>query len=357
MQEYENAPEIIGEEHEIETSDATASDSMECAVSDPTPFPSTPPVTCDTATDPIEIRTPTLSVDKFKHDAKSIHNFTGLQDYFKFMFVFASLGPAVNHLSYMYGAVPNSFSIVDRFFMVLIKLRKNFTNFDLSQFFDISEADVYNVFCTWVRFMSLQWRELNLWPNRDLVKFYAPSGFKTEYPNCRVIIDGTECPIKKPKKPTAQQATYSVYKNKNTVKVLVGISPSGMVTYVSPAFGGSASDRQIVERSDLDRLCDPGDEIMSDKGFNVQDLFAGDSVKITIPTFFKKKNRMSQKTILHDRKISSKRIHVERVIGLAKSYKILQKALNTSETMLSSDITFICFMLCNFRSCIVPTDA
>ena len=62
--------------------------------------------------------------------------------------------------------------------------------------------------------------------------------------------------MKKPKKPTAQQSTYTVYNNNNTIKVLVGISSTGgMVTHVSPAFGGSTSDRQIVERSKLDKLC------------------------------------------------------------------------------------------------------
>lgn len=283
-----------------------------------------------------------------------MHSYTGLQNFEKFMFVFNSLGQGVYHLSYMYGPVDNSLGVIDRFFMVLVKLRKNFTNSDLSEFFDISEADVYNVFCTWVRFISKQWRELQLWPTRDLIRFYAPSYFSMDFRNTRVIIDGTECPINKPKFPTAQRATYSTYKNRNTLKVLVGISPSGMCSYLSPAFSGSTTDRQIVERSSLMGNCDPGDAILSDKGFDVQDIFAPYGVCINIPTFFKKKNRMDQKTVLRDRKISSKRIHVERVIGLAKSYTILKQPLNASETLLSSDITFICFMLCNFRSGIVP---
>ncbi|XP_062594027.1 uncharacterized protein LOC134255513 [Saccostrea cucullata] len=46
-----------------------------------------------------------------------------------------------------------------------------------------------------------------------------------------------------------------------------------------PAYGGSTSDRQVVERSPLINICDPGDLIMSDKGFNVQDLFAPKDVK------------------------------------------------------------------------------
>lgn len=136
-----------------------------------------------------------------------------------------------------------------------------------------------------------------------------------------------------------------------TVKVLVGASPGGLISYISPAYGGSTSDRQlqIVERSPLTNICEPGDSIMSDKGFNVQDLFAPNDVKVNIPTFFKKKNRISNKTVLRDRKISSKRVHIERLIGLAKTYKILKGPLNSTQTKLASEISYVCFIMCNFR--------
>ena len=88
---------------------------------------------------------------------------------------------------------------------------------------------------------------------------------------------------------------------------------------------------------------------MVDKGFDIQDIFALVDVTINIPTFFRKKNRMSGKTVVKDRKISSKRVHVERIIGLGKTYKILTQPLNQTEMILASDIAFSCFMLLNFR--------
>jgi hypothetical protein len=60
---------------------------------------------------------------------------------------------------------------------------------------------------------------------------------------------------------------------------------------------------------------------------------------------------------MRDRKIASKRVHVERAIGLAKTFKILKHPLNQTESVLSSDIVFVCFMLVNFRRCIVPKNA
>ncbi|KAL5011040.1 hypothetical protein ScPMuIL_013345 [Solemya velum] len=204
---------------------------------------------------------------------------------------------------------------------------------------------------------EVHWKEIDIWPSRDLVKFYSTSDLFSKFPTTRVIIDGTECPVMKPKPPVAQQSTYSTYKNRNTIKVLVGCTPGGAVSYISDAYGGSVSDRQIVERSAMMNMCDPGDSIMSDKGFNVQDLFAHQDVAINIPTFFKKKNRMCGKTVLRDRKISSKSVHIERIIGLAKTFRILKEPLKATETKLASEITFICFMLCNFRRCIVPGHA
>ena len=238
--------------------------------------------------------------------------------------------------------------------MTLIKLRRYTTNFELSRMFNISESSVKNIVLTWILFMAKQWKEINIWPSRNLVRYFSPSDFKAKFPTIRVIIDRTECPVKKPKAPRAQKSTFSTYKNKNTVKTLVGASPGGLI---SPAFDGFASDRQIVERSNVFTLCDPGDSIMSDKGFNVQDLFATFDVAINIPSFFRKRNRLIGNIVLHDRKISSKRVHIERLIGLGKTYKILCLPLTSTETKMSSEILFICYMLCKFRSNIVSKHA
>jgi hypothetical protein len=58
---------------------------------------------------------------------------------------------------------------------------------------------------------------------------------------------------------------------------------------------------------------------MADKGFNVQDLFESSNVVINITTFSKRINRMTNATVMRDRRISSKRVHVEHIIGLAKN--------------------------------------
>lgn len=311
---------------------------------------------CFTETSSQTIPTPFLSIENFIDDHEGMLFYTGLATHTDFLFVLHSLGPAAYHLRYLYNQVQN-LSVENQLFLTLIKLRQNQTNNELSRSFGISKTTVDNIWITWVNFMARQFREINFWPDRDTVNLFSPCDFFQKFPSTRVIIDGTEIPVKKPKPPVAQQSTFSTYKNRNTVKVLVGATPGGLISYISPAYGGSTSDRQIVERSPLTNICEPGDSIMSDKGFNVQDLFAPKDVKVNIPTFFKKKNRMSNKTVLRDRKISSKRVHIERLIGLAKTYKILKGPLNSTETKLASEISYVCFIMCNFRKCIVPKHA
>lgn len=285
-----------------------------------------------------------------------LHFYTGLETYLKFLMVLESLGPAASSLRYYYGSSP-PLSIEDQFLVTLIKLRQHTPHQELSFWFGIDEKQITNIFVTWVNFMACQWTEINWWPSRELVQFFSPSDFKQKFPKTRVILDGAECPVKKPKQALAQQSTFSTYKNRNTVKTVVGGSPGGLISYISPAYGGSTSDRQIMERSNLMKMCDPGDDIMADKGFNVDDIFTPFEVAVNIPTFFKKKNRMSSAVVSRDRKIASKRVHIERLIGLGKTYKILTEPMNHIETSLSTQITKVVFTLCNFRKCIVPRNA
>jgi len=67
-------------------------------------------------------------------------------------------------------------------------------------------------------------------PEQDVVRCFSPQDFKRQFPTTRVIIDGTECPVKKPKSPIAQQSTFSTYINRNTIKLRVGATPGGLVS-------------------------------------------------------------------------------------------------------------------------------
>ena len=109
-----------------------------------------------------------------------------------------------------------------------------------------------------------------------------PMDFKDKFGTTRIILDATEVKMTKPGKLSEQSSTWSSYKNANTAKTMVGISPKGVVTYVSPAYGGSTSDRQIIERSELleDGKFEAGDSIMADRGIMVNNEYIIDVVSL-----------------------------------------------------------------------------
>lgn len=179
-----------------------------------------------------------------------------------------------------------------------------------------------------------------------------PENFRQDFEDTRGIMDGTEIHIQRCKNPEVQQSTFSHYKNDTTVKAVVTNTPGGLFSHCSELYGGSTSDRQMIERSRIPNLCEPGDLIMADKGFTVQDIFAPYGVSVLIPNF-KKNGYIPLKALLEDRKLSKYRVHVERIIGLLKTYKILSTKLNHYRVPIATAITQVCVMLCNFRECIM----
>src|SRR5258705_10560051 len=131
--------------------------------------------------------------------------------------------------------------------------------------------------------------------------------------------------------------------------------PQGTGDYIGDCYGGSTSDRQLVERSSLigPDVLQPGDSILADRGFAVQDLLALRGVTVNKPNFLKGKSQLEPEEIVSDRRIASKRIHIERVIGLGKTYKILRKELQHQKLQMGNMIVYVCYMLSNFRSSIV----
>ena len=140
---------------------------------------------------------------------------------------------------------------------------------------------------------------------KDVVQATLPTIFRRDYPTTRVIIDATEVYIEMPCRPEIQQLTYSHYKNHNTYKGLIGISPSGVVTIVSDLFPGSISNRDIVRRSGLLALLTSGDTIMADGGFDIANDLTPLGVRINIPPFLRGTQQIEPRELIVTRRIAS----------------------------------------------------
>ena len=81
----------------------------------------------------------------------------------------------------------------------------------------------------------------------------------------------------------SQSATFSSYKHHNTAKGLVGISPNGAITFVSDLYAGIFSDRNITKDSGIYDLLEPGNSIMVDRGFTLEDNLPEGISELTFP--------------------------------------------------------------------------
>ena len=157
-------------------------------------------------------------------------------------------------------------------------------------------------------------------PSRMKNKLCSPSSF-SEYSPCRVIIDCTDLEIATPKLMSEQSATYSTYRGMNSLKVITGVAPNAVITYVSGLYPGSVSHKSIEQGSGLLMHFVPGDLLLADKGFLIQDLLPR-GVSVNIPSFLNC-GKFTEVEARATKSIARCRIHVERANARLKSFKIL----------------------------------
>ena len=81
--------------------------------------------------------------------------------------------------------------------------------------------------------MYLKFGQVSIWPNREVIRATMPDSFKEKYSSTRAIIDCTEIRCQMPSSPPLNSKLFSSNKNHVILKGLVGISPSGAITFSS----------------------------------------------------------------------------------------------------------------------------
>ena len=133
--------------------------------------------------------------------------------------------------------------------MVLMKLRLNMPFKDNAyRFKNISVSSISRTFSAWMIAMDIRLSPLILWPEREALWATMCLSFQYSFgKKITVIIDCFEVFIDRPSNLLARAQTFSSYKHHNTIKVLIGISPQGTITFITEAWGGRTSDKFLTE--------------------------------------------------------------------------------------------------------------
>jgi len=296
-----------------------------------------------------------LNEESLKSDDDKVKFYTGLPCYSVMNTVFL-------HVSTDFKCNESSLPKFQQFLMTLMKLRLNLSNQDLAYRFGISQSTVSKYFRKWINVMYIRLQPVIRWPSREELYATMPTDFKNKFSRCVCIIDCFEVFCERSSDLLARAQTYSNYKHHNTIKFLIGISPQGVISYVSKGWGGRVSDKHLTEQCGvLDNLL-PGDQVLADRGFSVADTVGLYCAEIKTPSFTKGKKQLSRMEVDLSRQLSRVRIHVERVIGvLRQKYTILQSTIpinmimceEITETSLIDEIVVVCSAMCNFCESVV----
>ena len=215
------------------------------------------------------------------------------------------------------------------YLLTLIKLRQNLLSQDLAYRFGINASTVSRILLKWLVIMDVKLKPLIVWPEREQLWKTMPECFREEFGNkVAVVLDCFELFIERPSNLLARACTWSTCKHHNTVKFLIGIAPQGVISFVSPAWGGRASDKYVTEHCGILSKLLPGDVVLADRGFNIEDSVSAFQAQLHIPAFTKGKSQLSTLEVEETRAIANVRIHVERVIGYVRQkFSILRETV------------------------------
>ena len=245
--------------------------------------------------------------------------------------------------------------------MTLMRLRLNVAEQYLAYEFSVSQTTVSGIFIDVIDVIYLRTKPFVYWPEREQLKKTMPMQFRKYFgTKVAVIIDCFEIFMERPSNLMARAQTWSSYKHHNTVKFLMGITPQGIISFISKGWGGRVTDKHITEHCGFLNHILPGDVILADRGFDIQDIVGSQCAEVKIPAFTRGKDQLSPLELETTRKIANCRIHVERVIGCVRQKYIILSSTIPMDYFLAKDETNltlldkVCHVCCALTNCCEP---
>ncbi|XP_060911932.1 uncharacterized protein LOC132988510 [Labrus mixtus] len=301
-------------------------------------------------------------LQRFQDDAKLLTFYTGFQDYVTLKCVYLSLEPTAERLQRWSqaqtvtgqemsraGLQAENLSLIDQFFLFLCRVREGASEESLAERFHVSQSTVSRVVTTWANYLFFMLGSLPVWLHRSAVNEMMPQCFKDSYPRTRVILDCTEVRMERASSKKVNPENYSNYNGSTTLKGLIGVSPSGEITFVSSLFEGSISAEEITKRSGILSLLEEGDEVMADNGFLISDLLSAINVSLVSPPFLNQRRKSIKQEASITKNNAKLKAHIERALHRIKQYQIFDGVLPRSLLGSVNQLWYVCAMLTHFQ--------
>ncbi|XP_064486047.1 uncharacterized protein LOC135398589 [Ornithodoros turicata] len=244
----------------------------------------------------------------------------------------------------------------DKLVLFLMKLKLGISLTSLGALFGVDKSTASRAFRYILDILSVKLERWVFVPPRDVIKDTMPDIFKQHYPNCTCIIDCTEIRTETPGQTDQQYYLYSNYKGTFTLKVLIAIVPNGQLAFVSKVYGGRHSDTFITKDSGFLHHVQPGDVILSDKGFPSVRADMSDNGAVLIMPPMAKGGQYSEQDMDDTYRVAQVRIHVERAIQRLKLFNVLNNRVPVTLIPHMNKIIRVCAALVNTQSHIIRTD-
>ena len=289
-----------------------------------------------------------FSYEEISQDPKKLQHLTGLTlEQFNLMMdcVRPYIASCLRYENDSRPATERTFSFETQYLIVMMICRHGLDFKFVGYLTNVCNVTTGRIYNGWVIFLATIFNLLDTRADRKYLQQKMPEIFvKTGHGSTDLVIDATEFRFDKASNFDMSALMFSHYKNTTTGKALIGISPHGMGLVFSEVYPGSISDTEITEKTNILEYVTEDHEVMSDKGFSIQDLCAIKGVSLNRPKQKDSESGGFQEPEIHRNfDITSCRIHVERFIGRVRNWRILNTTWPMNRTdLLCSTWQMIC---------------
>ncbi|XP_057337503.1 uncharacterized protein LOC130675695 [Microplitis mediator] len=299
----------------------------------------------------VETSSFTITVMNLLTSENDFSTATGIQSYKIFNTI-------VRRVESVYGEDLLNFKLTlrERIILTYVKLKQNLSWAFLAVIFKkCTAAQCRHIFYTTLDMLFKCLKILIRWPPKEEISRNLPECFK-DFEHTRVVVDCTEIFILAPSKLCCQELPSSNHKNSTTCKIMTGITPGGLISYFTKPYGGRLLDTELFEQSDLIKLLEPGDAVMTDRGFFIDELCTRNNWKLIRPPLIKDQKQLSRCEAILASKIAEARVYVQRFNQQIKAFALVGGTMSAELVPVLHEIFTVVCATVNLSSPIVNDD-